>query len=96
MLVSMWRKENPRTPGEYKLEQLLWKIVQNFFQKLKKKKKEKKNQQFYFFYTSQENKMTSLKRYMNTDAHSRIFYDSQNMKATQVSSNRRIDMDKGG
>ena len=41
MLVSMWRKENPSTSGEYKLEQLLWKIVQKFFQKLKKKKERK-------------------------------------------------------
>ena len=50
MLVSRWRKENTSTLGEYKLEQPLWKIVENFFQKLKKrkKKKEKKIQQFYF------------------------------------------------
>ena len=42
MLVSMWRKENPSIPGEYKLEQPLWKIVQNFFRKLKKRKGKEK------------------------------------------------------
>ena len=40
--MRLWRKENPSTPGEYKLEQPLWKIVQNFFQKLKKKRKKRK------------------------------------------------------
>ena len=46
MLVNRWRKGNTSTLGEYKLEQPLWKIVENFFQKLKKKKKKKKTRKF--------------------------------------------------
>ena len=39
-------------------------------------------------YTSEENKTTKLKRYLDPDVHSSIIYNNQDMEATLVSMNR--------
>ena len=40
---------------------------------------------------SGKNENTSLKRSMRTNVHSSTFYNSQDMKVTQVSINRQMD-----
>jgi len=44
-------------------------------------------------YISGKNENTTLKRSMHHNVHSRTFYNSQDMKVTQVSINRQKDKD---
>ena len=72
---------------ECKLMQPLWKTVWRFLQKLKIELPYDSGPG----YISGQNESTNWKIYMHPNVHSSTIYNSQDMEATQVSINRRID-----
>ena len=62
---------------ECKLVQPLWKIIWSFLKKLKIWSRDST-----YRYISEENKNANLKRYMHSNVHSSIIYNTQDNKAT--------------
>ena len=93
-LVRMWSKENPHPSWrEWKLGAASMKNCMEFPEKIKLELPHGPAIPLLGIYV-RENKNTNLSRYRQPSAHSSMIYNRQNMEATSVSINRRVDKER--